>query len=135
MIDEIQSAKQIGDNPVIKDYTLLATLLGVGILWFLKIFTDDETKKLTLWQRISKALYGSAGSVLATWLVFELLFAYTNLPLRLAITIAAVFGYIGAETSIRIGMRIFGKKFNVDLRDLEKSQNNCKINEQGENNG
>ena len=136
MIDEIDNAKQIGEHPLIKDYTLLATLLGVAVLWFLKIFTDEDNKKLSLGERISKALYGATGSALTTWLVFELLFAYTNLPLRLDLTIAAVFGYIGAETSIKVGMRLFGKKFNIDLKDLEKvNDKKEKIKQQGENNG
>ena len=133
MIDEIDNAKQIGEHPLIKDYTLLATLLGVAVLWFLKIFTDEDNKKLSLGERISKALYGATGSALTTWLVFELLFAYTNLPLRLDLTIAAVFGYIGAETSIKVGMRLFGKKFNIDLKDLEKvNDKKEKIKQQGE---
>lgn len=136
MIDEIDKAKQIGEHPLIKDYTLLATLLGVAVLWFLKIFTDEDNKKLSLGERISKALYGATGSALTTWLVFELLFAYTNLPLRLDLTIAAVFGYIGAETSIKVGMRLFGKKFNIDLKDLEKvNDKKEEIKQQGENNG
>lgn len=134
MIDEIDKAKQIGEHPLIKDYTLLATLLGVAIIWFLRIFTDGENKKLPLSERISKAIYGATGSALTTWLVFELLFAYTGLPLRLDLTIAAVFGYIGAETSIRIGMRLFGKKFDIKTDDIEeKIVDNIKKKTKGEN--
>lgn len=133
MIDEINSVNKISENISIKDYTLLATLIAVAILWFLKIFTDEYNKKIPLDERISKALYGATGSLLTTWLVFELLFTYTNLPFRLDLTIAAVFGFIGAETSIKIGMRLFGKKFNVDLKDLEELNNTKeKTKEQGE---
>lgn len=133
MIDEINSVNKISENISIKDYTLLATLIAVAILWFLKIFTDEYNKKIPLDERISKALYGATGSLLTTWLVFELLFAYTNLPFRLDLTIAAVFGFIGAETSIKVGMRLFGKKFNVDLKDLEELNNTKeKTKEQGE---
>lgn len=133
MIDEINSVNKISENISIKDYTLLATLIAVAILWFLKIFTDEYNKKIPLDERISKALYGATGSLLTTWLVFELLFTYTNLPFRLDLTIAAVFGFIGAETSIKVGMRLFGKKFNVDLKDLEELNNTKeKTKEQGE---
>ena len=45
--------------------------------------------------------------------------SYTNLPLRLDLAIAAAFGYIGAETAIKVGMRLIGKKFNIELTDLE----------------
>lgn len=133
MIDEINSVNKISENISVKDYTLLATLILVAILWFLKIFTDEYNKKIPLDERISKALYGATGSLLTTWLVFEILFAYTNLPFRLDLTIAAVFGFIGAETSIKVGMRLFGKKFNVDLKDLEELNNTKeKTKQQGE---
>lgn len=133
MIDEINSVNKISENISVKDYTLLATLILVAILWFLKIFTDEDNKKIPLDERISKALYGATGSLLTTWLVFEILFAYTNLPFRLDLTIAAVFGFIGAETSIKVGMRLFGKKFNVDLKDLEELNNTKeKTKQQGE---
>lgn len=126
---------EIAESPLIKDHILLATLIVVAVLWFLKIFTDEYNKELSLSEKISKALYGATGSVLTTWLVFELLFAYTDLPFRLDLTIAAIFGYIGAETSIKIGIRLFGKKFNVDLKDLEKENDKKEKNkQQGETN-
>ena len=131
MIDEVNTAKQIGDNPFIRDYTLLAVLLGVGIIAFFKIFNDDENKHLKFGERIGKTIYGVGGSILTTWVVFEALFAYTNLPLRLDLAIAAAFGYIGAETAIKVGMRLIGKKFNIELTDLEPKKENKTT---GENN-
>lgn len=135
MIDEIQTTKQIGDNPLIKDYVLLATFIGVAIVSFVKIFYDDSTKKLPLSERLAKTTYGIFGSVLATWLSFELLFAYTPFPLRLDLAIAAVFGYLGAETTIKVAMRLFGKKYGIDLKDLEPQKEEVKIKkEEGETN-
>lgn len=132
MVEELNSAKQIGDNPLIKDYVLLATFIGVAIVSFVKIFYDDSTKKLPFGERLAKTTYGIFGSVLATWLSFELLFAYTPFPLRLDLAIAAVFGYLGAETTIKVAMRLFSKKYGVDLKDLEPNKE--EIKQQGETN-
>ncbi|GAA7447533.1 hypothetical protein MM0357_14660 [Helicobacter pylori] len=77
---------------------LLITMIGlfVGFLYVLRSIRSEEFKSKT-----EKAFYiiqGVGSSMLATWISYEIMSYFFDLPMSLCIAISGGVGYLGAES-------------------------------------
>lgn len=106
----LSSLPQLKETIEIKDYALLAIIVLIGAISCFKIY--DDNKELPMGQRIRKTIYGMGGSILTTWIIFELLEYYSGFPFTLCLAIASGCGYIGAEGTIKFAQIFIDK--NLD---------------------
>ncbi|MFP6037132.1 holin [Helicobacter pylori] len=78
-------------------YFLVWTIgLFVGILYVLRIIRSENFKNKT--EKLIYITQGIGSSMLTTWISFEIMDYFFNLPLSLCIAISGGFGYLGSES-------------------------------------
>ncbi|MGL2517303.1 holin [Helicobacter pylori] len=84
-------------------YFLVGTIgLFVGLLYVLRSFRNEEFKN-----RLEKIIYiiqGVGSSMLVTWISFEIVDYFFNLPMSLCVAISGGVGYLGAESVSSIAL-------------------------------
>lgn len=81
----------------------------------------DDFKEVSRWVRFRKLIYGTVGSALTTWVMFEILM-YLNLPPRLCLALGASCGYLGAEVVSRIAIGFIEAKIGNSKKIKEDKE-------------
>lgn len=99
------------------DIWLILLMIGTILLYGFKHFDDEEIDKLSKGAKFRKVITGGVGSSIVVFLVYEVLTTYFPVHPRLALGAAGLFGYIGAEVTIRfleeIGTEWIKKKLGL----------------------
>ncbi|WQY30339.1 phage holin family protein [Helicobacter pylori] len=78
-------------------YFLVLTIgLFVGFLYVLRSIRNEEFKSKT--ERLLYIIQGVGSSMLITWIGYEILDHFFNLPTSLCVAISGDVGYLGAES-------------------------------------
>ncbi|WP_031215427.1 hypothetical protein [Helicobacter pylori] len=69
--------------------------LYVGLLYVLRSIRSEEFKNKT--EKVIYIIQGIGSSILITWISYEIMDYFFNLPISLCIAISGGLGYLGAE--------------------------------------
>ncbi len=77
---------------------LLVLMLGlfVGVLYVLRSIRNQDFKSKT--ERFFYTIQGVGSSMLVTWISYEIMDYFLNLPISLCIAISGGVGYLGSES-------------------------------------
>ncbi|WP_154448670.1 holin [Helicobacter pylori] len=77
---------------------LLVMVIGVfvGFLYVLKSIRNEDLKNKT--EKLIYAIQGVGSSMLVTWISYEIMDYFFNLPTSLCIAVSGGVGYLGAES-------------------------------------
>ncbi|GAA9910098.1 hypothetical protein VN0806_14210 [Helicobacter pylori] len=76
----------------------LVIMIGsfVGLLYVLKSIRNEEFKNKA--ERLFYIIQGVGSSMLLTWIIYEIMDYFFNLPTSLSVAISGGVGYLGAES-------------------------------------
>lgn len=95
-----------------RDYLWLIVIAIISsFLYCLRLYDEHEYK--SRWHLVRRILYGMGGSMLTTYVLYEVLI-YAGLPNGLSIALGGAGGYIGAETFSRLFVQFLEKKIDKD---------------------
>ncbi|TPH55819.1 holin [Helicobacter pylori] len=77
-------------------FLLLTVSLFVGFLYVLRSIKNEEFKNKT--EKVIYIIQGVGSSMLVTWISYEIMDHFFNLPDSLRIAISGGVGYLGAES-------------------------------------
>ncbi|GAA7686454.1 hypothetical protein COL0001_14720 [Helicobacter pylori] len=78
-------------------YFLVATIgVFVGFLYVLRSIRREEFKNRT--EKVLYILQGVGSSMLITWISYEIMDYFLNLPISLCVALSGGIGYLGAES-------------------------------------
>ncbi|MGL2737022.1 holin [Helicobacter pylori] len=72
--------------------------LFVGFLYVLRSFRTEKFENKYKYERVIYIIQGIGSSMLITWIGFEIMDYFFNLPTSLCIAISGGLGYLGAES-------------------------------------
>ncbi|WP_231202377.1 holin [Helicobacter pylori] len=77
---------------------LLLLMIGlfVGVLYVLRSMRGEDFKSKT--ERVFYIIQGVGSSMLVTWISYEIVFYFFNLPTSLCVAISGGVGYLGSES-------------------------------------
>ncbi|MFC3847846.1 holin [Helicobacter baculiformis] len=99
---------------------LLVLVVGfcVGGLFVLRTIKNET---LSGWgDRVRYIIWGVGSSMLTTWVSFEIIGYYFQLPLGLATAISGGIGYMGAEVVGELGLKAISKKLGLDKEENKR---------------
>ncbi|WRB39155.1 holin [Helicobacter pylori] len=70
--------------------------LFVGLLYVLRSIRSEDFKNKT--EKVFYIIQGVGSSMLVTWISYEIIDYFSNLPISLCIAISGGVGYLGAES-------------------------------------
>ncbi len=77
-------------------FLLLIVGLFVGGLYVLRSIRDEVFKNKT--ERLLYIIQGAGSSMLMTWISYEIMDYFFNLPISLCVAVSGGVGYLGAES-------------------------------------
>ncbi len=78
-------------------YFLVLTIgLFVGFLYVLRTIKNEDFKNKT--EKVIYVIQGLGSSMLVTWISYEVMDYFFNLPISLCVAISGGVGYLGAES-------------------------------------
>lgn len=84
------------------DLWLLLLMVGVMIMSSFKHYDDESIGNLSRAAKLRRVITGGIGSAIVVFLTYEMLVGYLDVYPRMALGIAGLMGYIGAEAVITI---------------------------------
>lgn len=77
---------------------LLVLIIGlfVGVLYVFRSIRSEEFKNKT--EKVIYIIQGMGSSMLTTWISYEIMDYFFNLPTSLCVAISGGFGYLGSES-------------------------------------
>lgn len=109
------------------DLWLLLLMVGVMIMSSFKHYDDESIGNLSRAAKLRRVITGGIGSAIVVFLTYEVLVGYMDIYPRMALGIAGLMGYIGAEAVIGI-MEEYVKKWAdkklgiKDKKDKEREE-------------
>lgn len=104
---------------ILQDIGLYIALLIGGVITWLKLQDDESIKLLTRGAKLRKMIIGCVGSCIAVLLVYEAAIAFGVSP-RFATALAALFGYIGGDITIKLVLSYVEKYTDKILESIGK---------------
>ncbi|UOR60034.1 holin [Helicobacter pylori] len=77
-------------------FLVLAVGVFVGVLYVLRSMRGEEFKNKA--EKVFYIIQGMGSSMLATWISYEIMDYFFNLPVSLCVAISGGVGYLGAES-------------------------------------
>ncbi|GAA9257984.1 hypothetical protein TH0127_08680 [Helicobacter pylori] len=77
-------------------FLVLVIGLFVGFLYVLRSIKNEDLKNKT--EKLSYVIQGVGSSMLATWISYEIMDYFFNLPASLCVALSGGVGYLGAES-------------------------------------
>ncbi|MFP6089024.1 holin [Helicobacter pylori] len=91
-------------------YFLVGTIgLFVGLLYILRCIRNEDFKNKT--ERLFYIIQGVGSSMLVTWISYEIMDYFLNLPISLCVAISGGAGYLGAESLRDLALDSIKKRF------------------------
>lgn len=84
------------------DLWLLLLMVGVMIMSSFKHYDDESIGNLSRAAKLRRVITGGIGSSIVVFLTYEILVGYLDVYPRMALGMAGLMGYIGAEAVITI---------------------------------
>ncbi len=109
-------------------YLLVLTIgLFVGFLYVLRSIRRENFKSKT--ESFFYIIQGVGSSMLITWICYEIMDYFFNLPKSLCIAVSGGFGYLGSESVSALVLDTLKKGCKMDLTNLENALNNSDFKE------
>ncbi|GAA7346004.1 holin [Helicobacter pylori] len=90
-------------------YFLVAIIgLFVGVLYVLRSIRSEEFKNKT--EKLFYIIQGVGSSMLITWICYEIMGYFFNLPISLCVAISGGVGYLGSESVSALALDILRKR-------------------------
>ncbi|GAA6928135.1 hypothetical protein CHC165_14890 [Helicobacter pylori] len=83
-------------SKIIPYFLVLMIGLFVGFLYVLRSIKTEDFKNKT--ERLFYVVQGVGSSILVTWISYEIMDYFFNLPVSLCVAISGGVGYLGAES-------------------------------------
>ncbi len=77
-------------------FLVLIIGLFVGFLYVLRTIKNEDFKNKT--ERVIYVIQGLGSSMLVTWISYEVMDYFFNLPISLCVSVSGGVGYLGAES-------------------------------------